>query len=144
MPTARATLAAEHRDVTGKKVAGLRHAGKLPAVVYGHGIDSASVSVDAHDFEQLRRHSGPNALVDLSIDGEQYWDASLVEPAGSVVAPGFWANLPGYTGANGPALRFFGEGRSCISGSVNRFAVDEVTYANGSLQSLTARFEQRK
>ena len=69
MPTARATLAAEHRDVTGKKVAGLRHAGKLPAVVYGHGIDSASVSVDAHDFEQLRRHSGPNALVDLSIDG---------------------------------------------------------------------------
>lgn len=70
MPTARATLAAEHRDVTGKKVAQLRHAGKLPAVVYGHGIDSASVSVDAHEFEQLRRHTGPNALVDLSIDGD--------------------------------------------------------------------------
>ena len=35
--TARATLAAEHRDVTGKKVSHLRHAGRLPAVVYGHG-----------------------------------------------------------------------------------------------------------
>jgi large subunit ribosomal protein L25 len=71
MATARATLAAEHRDLIGKKVARLRHAGRLPAVVYGHGIDSASVSIDAHDFEQLRRHSGPNALVDLSIDGKK-------------------------------------------------------------------------
>jgi large subunit ribosomal protein L25 len=71
MSTARATLAAEHRDVTGKKVALLRHAGRLPAVVYGHGIDSDNISIDAHEFEQLRRHTGPNALVDLSVDGKQ-------------------------------------------------------------------------
>lgn len=70
MSTARATLAAEHREVTGKKVALLRRAGRLPAVVYGHGIDSDSISVDAHEFEQLRRHTGPNALVDLSVDGK--------------------------------------------------------------------------
>ena len=69
MPTARATLAAEHRELTGKKVARLRHAGRLPAVVYGHGVDSNSISIDAHEFEQLRRHTGPNALVDLSVDG---------------------------------------------------------------------------
>ena len=71
MATARATLAAEHRDMTGKKVARLRRAGRLPAVVYGHGVDSDSVSIDAHEFEQLRRHTGPNALVDLSVDGKQ-------------------------------------------------------------------------
>ena len=71
MTTARATLAADHRDVTGKKVAILRRAGRLPAVVYGHGIPSDSISIDAHDFEQLRRHSGPNALVDLSVDGRK-------------------------------------------------------------------------
>jgi len=71
MSTARATLAAEHRELTGKKVARLRRAGRLPAVVYGHGIASDSISVDAHDFEQLRRHTGPNALVDLSIDGKK-------------------------------------------------------------------------
>lgn len=71
MSTARATLAAEHRDVIGKKVASLRVAGRLPAVVYGHGVDSASVSIDTHEFEQLRRHTGPNALVDLSIDGKK-------------------------------------------------------------------------
>jgi large subunit ribosomal protein L25 len=69
MPTARATLAAEHRELTGKKVARLRQAGRLPAVVYGHGVESASVSIDTHEFEQLRRHTGPNALVDLSVDG---------------------------------------------------------------------------
>jgi large subunit ribosomal protein L25 len=71
MSTARPTLAAEHREVTGKKVAHLRRAGRLPAVVYGHGIDSANVSVDSHDFEQLRRRVGANALVDLSIDGKK-------------------------------------------------------------------------
>ena len=71
MPTARATLTAEHRELTGKKVARLRHAGRLPAVVYGHGVASDSISIDAHEFEQLRRHTGPNALVDLSIDGSK-------------------------------------------------------------------------
>ena len=67
--TARPTLAAEHREITGKAVSRLRRAGKLPAVVYGHGVDSSNVTVDAHDFEQLRKHTGANALVDLSVDG---------------------------------------------------------------------------
>jgi large subunit ribosomal protein L25 len=73
MPTttshARPTLAALPRAIVGKKVAGLRRAGQLPAVVYGHGVASSSVTIDAHDFDLLRRKAGPNALVDLSIDG---------------------------------------------------------------------------
>ena len=68
--TARPTLAAEPRDVLGKKVARLRRAGRLPGVVFGHGLDSTAVTVDAHDFELLRRRVGPNALVDLSVDGK--------------------------------------------------------------------------
>jgi len=71
MSTARPTLAAEHRDVTGKAVAHLRRAGRLPAVVYGHHVESSNVSVDTHDFEQLRRHAGPNSLIDLSVDGKK-------------------------------------------------------------------------
>ena len=71
MSTARAALAAEPREVIGKKVALMRQAGRLPAVVYGHGVDSNPISIDAHDFELLRRRSGPNALVDLSIDGDK-------------------------------------------------------------------------
>ena len=69
--TTRPSLAAEPRDVLGKKVAGLRRDGKLPGVVFGHGLDSTSVTVDAHDFELLRRRVGPNALVDLSVDGKK-------------------------------------------------------------------------
>jgi large subunit ribosomal protein L25 len=66
---ARPKLAAEHREVTGKKVAYLRAAGRLPAVVFGRGLESSSVSVDAHEFESLRRHAGANTLIDLSVDG---------------------------------------------------------------------------
>jgi large subunit ribosomal protein L25 len=74
MPTAtsqRPSLTAEPRELSGKRVARLRRAGRLPGVVFGHGLDSTSVSVDAHDFELLRRRTGQNALVDLSINGEK-------------------------------------------------------------------------
>jgi large subunit ribosomal protein L25 len=69
MTSTRPALAAEHRTVTGKAVARLRRDGRLPAVVYGHGIESAPVTLDAHEFALLRRHVGPNALIDLSVDG---------------------------------------------------------------------------
>ena len=65
----RPRLAAETRTVTGKQVARLRHAGQLPAVVYGHGVSSENVAVDAHEFDLLRRHVGASTLVDLSVDG---------------------------------------------------------------------------
>jgi large subunit ribosomal protein L25 len=65
---ARPKLAATHRTVTGKKVAHMRSAGRLPAVVFGRGLDSDTVSVDTHEFEQLRRHAGANTLIDLSVD----------------------------------------------------------------------------
>jgi large subunit ribosomal protein L25 len=69
MPTARPTLSATHRSVTGKKVAALRRAGQLPAVVFGRSHPSDNVMVDAKEFEALRRHAGANALIDLSVDG---------------------------------------------------------------------------
>ncbi len=71
MPSSRPTLNATHREITGKHVARLRRAGQLPAVVYGRGEPSTNVSVDTHEFEQLRRHAGPNTLVDLMIDGDK-------------------------------------------------------------------------
>ncbi len=71
MTSTRPTLAAAQRDVIGKKVAGIRRAGGLPAVVFGHGIASIPVSLDSHEFDQLRHRIGSNALVDLSIDGKK-------------------------------------------------------------------------
>jgi len=69
MPTARPTLAATGRDITGKTVSRMRRAGRLPGVVYGRGEGSSNVSVDAHEFELLRKHSSANTLIDLSVDG---------------------------------------------------------------------------
>jgi large subunit ribosomal protein L25 len=66
---ARPKLAAAKRTITGKKVAYLRRDGRLPAVVFGRGLESDSVSLDTHEFEVLRRHAGPNTLIDLSVDG---------------------------------------------------------------------------
>jgi large subunit ribosomal protein L25 len=69
MTSTRPTLAAERRTITGKATAQLRRDGLLPAVVYGHGRESASITLVAHDFDLLRKHAGPNALIDLSIEG---------------------------------------------------------------------------
>ncbi len=67
----RPELAATRRDVVGKKVSRLRREGRLPAVVFGHGEQSVPVTVDAHEFELLRRRVGPNTLIDLSVDGHR-------------------------------------------------------------------------
>ena len=69
MPTARPTLAAEGRDTIGKAVSRLRKSGRLPGVVYGRGVASSNVSLDAHEFELLRKHTTGNTLIDLKVDG---------------------------------------------------------------------------
>jgi len=65
----RPRLAAESRTITGKAVARLRREGRLPAVVFGHGTASEPVTIDAHAFDQLRRHTGSSTLIDLTVDG---------------------------------------------------------------------------
>jgi large subunit ribosomal protein L25 len=71
MPTARPTLAAAKREITGKKVAHLRRAGRLPGVLYGHGVPSENVSVDAHEFDLLHRKVGNTTLIDVAVDGDK-------------------------------------------------------------------------
>ena len=70
MSTDRPTLAALPRTEMGKATSHLRKAGRIPAVVFGHG-ESTSVSVDAHEFQLLRRRAGANALIDLEVAGDR-------------------------------------------------------------------------
>lgn len=65
----RPQLSARPREVHGKAVKHLRSNGVLPAVVFGHDYASSAVEIDAHEFELLRRRTGRNTLLDLSLDG---------------------------------------------------------------------------
>ncbi|MBV8372961.1 MAG: 50S ribosomal protein L25 [Candidatus Eremiobacteraeota bacterium] len=44
----------------------LRHSGKIPAVLYGHGAAPEHLAIDAHAFEELLHHGGRNAIVTLT------------------------------------------------------------------------------
>ena len=51
----------------------LRTEGKIPAVVYGHGMDPLPVSVDRRELRQaLSGAAGMNTILDLTVDGTVY------------------------------------------------------------------------
>jgi large subunit ribosomal protein L25 len=61
-------VVAEARDSFGKGAARkIRAAGKIPAVVYGHGAEPQHVSLPGHQVALLIRKA--NAVLDLQIDG---------------------------------------------------------------------------
>ena len=62
-------LNATKRDVLGKAARRLRHAGKLPAVVYGQGHKPRPLEVDGHDFSRVFIRAGHTQLIDLVVDG---------------------------------------------------------------------------
>ncbi|HEX6938382.1 MAG TPA: 50S ribosomal protein L25/general stress protein Ctc [Longimicrobiales bacterium] len=67
-----AILKAALREERGKGAARrLRAAGRVPAVVYGHGDETRPLSVDAHELERLfSRIAVENTLIQLEIDGQ--------------------------------------------------------------------------
>jgi large subunit ribosomal protein L25 len=66
-------IAAEPRTEFGKGGARrTRRAGKVPAVLYGHGTDPRHISVPTRDFEHALRTEGANVLLDLQlVDGSE-------------------------------------------------------------------------
>lgn len=62
-------LKADRRTVEGKATKKLRQANTIPAVVYGHGVKSQMLAVDAIVFQKAYRVAGSSSLVDLVIDG---------------------------------------------------------------------------
>lgn len=63
-------LPAEPRTEFGKGGARrTRRAGKVPAVIYGHGADPRHVALPAREFANAIRHGGSNVLLTLDIEG---------------------------------------------------------------------------
>lgn len=67
----RVTIKAAPRAVLGKKVRQLRRQGRLPANVYGRGIDSRAIDIDAREFARTIKSAGLRAMIELSVDGEK-------------------------------------------------------------------------
>lgn len=79
MPTSKdLTLPVERRDRVGTSSAQkLRHHGKIPAVLYGHGTPPMHLAVEARAFDDLLHHGGRSGVITLTIDGKK-GDTALV------------------------------------------------------------------
>jgi large subunit ribosomal protein L25 len=64
-------LAAQPRTAAGKgETNRLRKSGRVPAILYGHGVEPAAVSVDERAlYHALHGPAGRNALIALELDG---------------------------------------------------------------------------
>jgi large subunit ribosomal protein L25 len=66
------TLTASKRETLGKKVDKIRKADKLPAVLYGHGLDTLHIEIDQKEFQKTFKKAGENTLVSLMLGGQVY------------------------------------------------------------------------
>lgn len=72
------TLPIEHRTKTGTTGANaLRHEGKIPGVLYGHGTPPLHVAFDGKLFDDLLHHGGRTNVITLTLDGKKA-DTALV------------------------------------------------------------------
>jgi len=65
-------LKATKREALGRQVGALRRAGKLPAVLYGHGVKSTPIMLDAHEATLRLSHLTSSSLVMVDLDGTEY------------------------------------------------------------------------
>ena len=70
---ASASLNASVRTETGTGVARkLRQAGSVPAVVYGHGREPQSLTVNTREVERLlQQHSAGSTVIELTVEGRE-------------------------------------------------------------------------
>ncbi|WP_322795667.1 50S ribosomal protein L25 [Tepidiforma sp.] len=66
----RVTIEAAPREVLGKKVKQLRRQGRLPANVYGKGLESRAIDIDAREFSRTVKQAGLRAMIELRVAGE--------------------------------------------------------------------------
>ena len=70
--TASTLLPVFPRTIIGKANRRLSHENRIPAVLYGPGRDTVSLSIDRHDFEQLMlHHASSSIIVELQVEGEK-------------------------------------------------------------------------
>jgi large subunit ribosomal protein L25 len=64
------TLSAKKREKTGRHAASRERADRrVPAVLYGHGLESQHVSVDLVEFDRIYSEAGESSIVELVVEG---------------------------------------------------------------------------
>jgi large subunit ribosomal protein L25 len=72
-------LAAKIREIFGRKTKKGRKEGLIPAVIYGHGLKSRSLWVNALDFAKLVKKSGESTIIELEIEKEKSHNVIIYE-----------------------------------------------------------------
>ena len=62
------TIAAQSRD---SHIGELRRAGNVPAVLYGHGIEAQSISIEMREFMKLLPKAGYTTIINLKLDDKK-------------------------------------------------------------------------
>ena len=129
-----ATLKATPRSGAGKgDNRKLRFAGQVPAVVYGHGEETRSVALDAHELELLfKRVHVENTVITLTVDGEKQPIKTLVRevqkhPArGEVLHVDFYQIHAGEMVTVQIPVRFVGTPIGVRNGGLLQHTMDEL------------------
>ena len=129
-----ATLTAKGRDGQGKgDNRKLRQTGYIPAVIYGHGEQTRSVAVNAHELELLfSRVHVENTVIDLKVEGEKKPIRALVRevqthPArGSVVHVDFYQIHAGERVHIQIPINFVGTPVGVRNGGILQHTMDEL------------------
>ena len=62
------TLAAQKREILGKKVKNLRKEGLIPAIIYGRKKESTPISLKENEFTNVWKSAGESSILTLLID----------------------------------------------------------------------------
>jgi len=71
-------LKVQKRKMLGKKVKRLRREGLVPAVLYGHGIESVPLQVEERELNRVLNRAGEHRLIALKIGGSRRAQAALI------------------------------------------------------------------
>lgn len=73
------TLQATKRTLVGRKVKQIRKEGKVPAHIFGKGVEGVNLTLVEKEFRAVYSKAGETGLVDVQIEGEAARPALIVE-----------------------------------------------------------------
>lgn len=125
-------IAAERRALVGKSSKVLAREGKLPAVIYGVGVQSEALAIDKHTFEQVLVHSGIGSTIfKLVIDEDKPVNVMVKDLKhdvikGTVEHVDFWAINMKATVSVAVPINFIGSAEGEKTGGVMVHEMREV------------------